>query len=130
MGGGFSTSSGGMGSAATNPGVLGSVLRGAGWDSGSSGEGGLALTGSAAWGRSVEVSLEFLIIEISGSVRGSGGATSKVTVSALGTRVTLGKRPKITDRETRPVRITTERRSALGSGPRVSSRAKRGTPLP
>jgi hypothetical protein len=82
-------SSSGMGSAATKSRVSGSALSGADRDLVSSGEGGLAVTGSVAWGRSVELSLEFFVVEISGSVRGSGGTTSRVTVSALGARVTL-----------------------------------------
>ncbi|MBZ5544051.1 MAG: hypothetical protein LAO07_10280 [Acidobacteriia bacterium] len=69
--------------------MSGSASSGADRDSASSGEGGLAVAGSADWGRSVELSLEFFVVEISGSVRGSGDATSRVTVSALGARVTL-----------------------------------------
>jgi hypothetical protein len=89
------------------------------------GKGGLPVTGSAAWGRRVEVSLKFFIIETSGSIRGSGGTTSRVTVSARGLRVTLGKLPEISDRETRAGKIRVERRSALGPGPRASTSAKR-----
>jgi hypothetical protein len=89
IGGGVSMSSSGIGSAATKSGVSGSALSGADRDFVSSGEGDLAVTGSADWGRSAELSLEFFVVEISVSVHGSGDTTSRVTVSALGARVTL-----------------------------------------